>query len=260
MKITFLGTGTSQGVPVIACTCSVCQSLDPHDKRLRTSVHIEVGGKSFVIDSGPDFRQQMLKNNIHKLDAILFTHEHKDHTGGLDDVRAYNFKQQMDMPVYAAPRVQNRLKREYAYIFADTKYPGVPRVALHDVLNHPFQMQGTTVTPIEVMHYQLPIFGYRIGNFTYITDAKTISDEEKEKAKGSEVLVLNALQQNAHLSHLTLSEALSLVKELEPQQAYLTHISHKLGLHREVEDDLPENVCLAYDGMQIQVTDPKQDL
>ncbi|MEQ8685223.1 MAG: MBL fold metallo-hydrolase [Imperialibacter sp.] len=251
MKLTFLGTGTSQGVPVIACNCEVCQSVDFHDKRLRSSVHIEVDGLSLVIDTGPDFRQQMLRERIKRLDAVIFTHEHKDHTAGLDDIRSFNFLQQMDMPVYASTAVITQLKREFSYIFADHKYPGVPLVDVKLLDGKPFTIGQTTITPINVMHFKLPVFGFRIGDFTYITDANYISEEEKEKIKGSKVLVLNALQKTPHISHFTLDEAVALAQELKADQTYFTHISHKLGSHREVSAQLPENIYLAYDGQQL---------
>ncbi|MEQ8532328.1 MAG: MBL fold metallo-hydrolase [Imperialibacter sp.] len=251
MKLTFLGTGTSQGVPVIACNCEVCQSVDFHDKRLRSSVHIEVDGLSLVIDTGPDFRQQMLRERIKRLDAVIFTHEHKDHTAGLDDIRSFNFLQQMDMPVYASTAVITQLKREFSYIFADHKYPGVPLVDVKLLDGKPFTIGQTAITPINVMHFKLPVFGFRIGDFTYITDANYISDEEKEKIKGSKVLVLNALQKAPHISHFTLDEAVALAQELKSDQTYFTHISHKLGSHREVSAQLPENIYLAYDGQQL---------
>ena len=251
MKLTFLGTGTSQGVPVIACDCEVCQSVDFHDKRLRSSVHIEVDGLSLVIDTGPDFRQQMLRERIKRLDAVIFTHEHKDHTAGLDDIRSFNFLQQMDMPVYASTAVITQLKREFSYIFADHKYPGVPLVDVKLLDGKPFTIGQTTITPINVMHFKLPVFGFRIGDFTYITDANYISDEEKKKIKGSKVLVLNALQKTPHISHFTLDEAVALAQELKADQTYFTHISHKLGSHREVSAQLPENIYLAYDGQQL---------
>tara|TARA_R110001606_G_scaffold43231_2_gene114719 strand:- start:256890 stop:257651 length:762 start_codon:yes stop_codon:yes gene_type:complete len=251
LKLTFLGTGTSQGVPVIACDCEVCQSVDFHDKRLRSSVHIEVDGLSLVIDTGPDFRQQMLRERIKRLDAVIFTHEHKDHTAGLDDIRSFNFLQQMDMPVYASTAVITQLKREFSYIFADHKYPGVPLVDVKLLDGKPFTIGQTTITPINVMHFKLPVFGFRIGDFTYITDANYISDEEKKKIKGSKVLVLNALQKTPHISHFTLDEAISLAQELKADQTYFTHISHKLGAHRDVSAQLPENIYLAYDGQQL---------
>ncbi|GGK79817.1 MBL fold metallo-hydrolase [Rufibacter glacialis] len=251
MKITFLGTGTSQGVPVIGCECEVCRSLDYRDKRLRVSVLVEVGQKSFIIDSGPDFRQQMLRERVKRVDAVLFTHEHKDHTAGLDDIRAFNFMQHLDMPLYADQRVLNQLKQEFSYIFTNSTYPGVPRVELHPIQNEPFEVQGIPVTPIHVLHHKLPVFGFRIGDFTYITDANYISEEEKEKVKGSKVIVLNALRKEPHISHYSLSEALTVLEELAPEQAYLTHISHLLGLHQRVEKELPSFVRLAYDGLSL---------
>ncbi len=254
MKVTFLGTGTSQGIPVIACDCEVCTSTDPKDKRLRVSVLIEVNGLSLVVDSGPDFRQQMLRENVQRVDAILFTHEHKDHTAGLDDVRAFNFKYQKDMDVYAHPRVQESLKKEFSYIFAEFKYAGVPLVELHDISKEEeFIVNGKVeVTPIEVMHYKLPVLGFRIGDFTYITDAKTIAPEEKEKIKGTKVLVLNALRREPHMSHLNLDEALALIEELKPEKAYLTHLSHLFDKHERISAELPPHVEVAYDGLKLE--------
>lgn len=253
MKITFLGTGTSQGVPVIGCNCRVCRSLDYRDKRLRTSVHLEVENKSFVVDCGPDFRQQMLVNRIDKLDAVIFTHEHKDHTAGLDDVRSFNFLQQKDMPIYGHERVLSQLKQEYSYAFAEKKYPGVPRYKLYEIDNKPFEVEGILWNPIQVYHYKLPVFGFRIKDFTYITDANSISEEEKEKVKGSKILVLNALQKEYHISHFNLSEALELIEELKPEKAFLIHISHKMGRHGEVEQLLSDNVEIAYDGLVVDL-------
>jgi phosphoribosyl 1,2-cyclic phosphate phosphodiesterase len=253
LKVTFLGTGTSQGIPVINCQCQVCRSLDFRDKRLRSSVHIETGGKSFIIDSGPDFRQQVLTNNIRQLDALIFTHQHKDHIAGMDDVRGFNFSQQKTMPVYATAPVLEQLRQEFSYVFATNKYPGVPRVETHEIENEAFDAEGITFRPVEVLHHKLPVFGYRVGDFTYITDAKYIADTEKEKIRGSKVLVINALQKKEHLSHLTLQEALDLVEELQPQRAYFTHISHQLGPHRDVSKELPEHIKLAYDSLQIEV-------
>jgi phosphoribosyl 1,2-cyclic phosphate phosphodiesterase len=253
LRVTFLGTGTSQGVPVINCQCKVCNSLDYRDKRLRSSIHIEVEGKSFIIDSGPDFRQQVLSNQITKLDALIFTHQHKDHIAGMDDVRGFNFSQQKDIPIYATPPVIDQLKQEFAYVFAADKYPGVPSVQVHEIQNSPFEAEGILFTPIEVLHYKLPVFGYRVKNFTYITDAKSISAREKEKIKGTEVLVLNALQHKQHLSHFTLQESLELIEELQPRQAYLTHISHNLGRHQEVNQLLPAHVKLAYDSLSLEI-------
>lgn len=251
MKVTFLGTGTSQGVPVIGCNCEVCASLDFRDKRLRVSIHIEIDNNSFIIDSGPDFRQQILRENIQKMDALIFTHQHKDHTAGMDDIRSFNFKQNMDMPVFATKDVFEQLKREFFYIFEEVKYPGVPKIQVNIIDNSPFEVNGIKITPIQVRHYKLPVFGYRIGDFTYITDANYISDSEKQKIKGSKILVLNALQHNKHISHFNLQEALDLVEELKPEKAYFTHISHKLGLHNSIT--LPDNVALAYDGLKISL-------
>ncbi|WP_296623139.1 MBL fold metallo-hydrolase [Marivirga sp.] len=253
MKVTFLGTGTSQGVPVIACDCEVCQSLDYRDKRKRTSIHIQVDGKSIVFDTGPDFREQMLRERINHLDAVIYTHEHKDHTAGLDDVRSYNFKQDMDMPVYGRKPVLEQIKREFAYIFAVNKYPGIPKVELHEIENKPFQVEGIDIQPVDVLHYKLPVFGYRIKDFTYITDVNYIPDEEKEKIKGSKVLVLSALQKNSHLSHFNLEQAVAMVRELEIPQAYFIHMGHRMGLHRDIEEELPEGMELAYDGLQIEL-------
>lgn len=253
MKITFLGTGTSQGVPVIGCSCEVCRSVDYRDKRLRVSVHLQVNDKSIIIDSGPDFRQQVLRERIATLDALVFTHEHKDHTAGLDDIRAYNFTQKKDMPLYGEERVLEQLKREFAYIFADYKYPGIPQVQLCPISEEPFEVEGIPFTPIRVKHYKLPVLGFRVGDFTYITDANFISAEEKEKIKGSKVVVLNALRKEPHISHFSLQEAVELLEELKPERAYLTHISHLLGLHREVEQELPDFIRLAYDGLQIEL-------
>ncbi|UJP64599.1 MBL fold metallo-hydrolase [Mongoliitalea daihaiensis] len=253
MKITFLGTGTSQGVPVIGCYCPVCSSLDFRDKRLRSSILVEIQDQTFVIDTGPDFRQQMLREKVRKLDAVLFTHEHKDHTAGLDDIRSFNFLQKKDMPIYGTSKVLNQIKREFAYIFEAVKYPGVPAVEIHEITKDPFQIGDIPIIPIQVLHYKLPVLGFRFDDFTYITDAKYIEEEEFEKIKGSKVLVLNALQQTHHLSHLTLVEALEWVEKIKPEKAYFTHISHKLGCHQEIEKDLPENVFLAYDGLTVNL-------
>jgi phosphoribosyl 1,2-cyclic phosphate phosphodiesterase len=253
VQITFLGTGTSQGIPIIACPCNVCQSTDSKDKRLRTSVLIEINGKTFVIDTGPDFRQQMLRANVKNMDAVIFTHEHKDHTAGFDDIRAFNFVNKKKMEVYASANVQDAIKREFAYIFSDFKYPGIPEINLHLLENKTFSIEGIEIIPIEVMHYKLPVFGFRIGDFSYITDANYISDLEKEKIKNSKILVLNALRREPHISHFTLDQAIELVNELKPEKAYFTHISHQLGLHADVEKELPENIELAFDGLKINI-------
>ena len=251
MTVTFLGTGTSQGVPVIGCECEVCRSVDFRDKRLRVSIHLQLGATSLIVDSGPDFRQQVLRERIRKLDAVLFTHEHKDHTSGMDDIRAYNFMQHTDMPIYGEERVLKQIQQEFAYIFSGHNYPGIPRVTLFPITEEPFSIDGIPITPIRVMHYKLPVLGFRIRNFTYITDANFISDKEKEKIAGSEVIVLNALRKEPHISHFSLSEAVALFQELKPKKAYLTHISHLMGLHREVEAELPDFVRLAYDGLKL---------
>lgn len=251
MIITFLGTGTSQGVPVIACDCEVCTSIDFRDKRTRASIHIEVDGLSLVVDTGPDFRTQILRERVKRLDAVLYTHAHKDHTAGMDDIRSFNFRQQMDMPVYASSEVITQLKKEFSYVFAEQKYPGVPQVKIHEINNDPFNIHGVTVNPIQVMHYQLPVFGFRIGDFTYITDANAIPEAEKEKIKGSKILVLNALQKKAHISHFTLAEAIAMTEELGAEQTYFTHMSHSMGKHRDVELELPEGIDFAFDGLKV---------
>jgi phosphoribosyl 1,2-cyclic phosphate phosphodiesterase len=251
MKVTFLGTGTSTGVPMIGCNCSVCISADFRDKRLRSSVHIAVEGRSFVIDTTPDFRQQMLRANIRRVDAILFTHQHKDHTAGLDDVRAFNFHQQADMPIYGTKPVLEQIKQEFAYIFAEHKYPGIPSIELKYIENEPFSIENINITPIEVLHHKLPVLGFRIQDFTYITDANYISEEELHKIKGTKYLVLNALQKTPHISHFTLAQALEMIEKLQPEQAFLTHISHKMGRHADVSKELPANVQIAYDDLEI---------
>ncbi len=253
MIVTFLGTGTSQGVPVIACDCSICISTDSRDKRLRTSILIEDENTAVVIDSGPDFRYQMLREKVQKLDAIVFTHEHKDHIAGLDDVRAFNFKQQSDMPIYAVERVQAAIKREFAYIFSDIQYPGIPKVQLMDLDLTPFTIGTIKFTPIEVMHHLLPVLGFRINDFSYITDAKFITPDEKEKVKGSKILVLNALRREKHLSHFTLEEAIAMAEELGAEKTYFTHLSHQIGTHAELEAELPKHIRIAYDGMKLEI-------
>lgn len=251
MKVTFLGTGTSQGVPVIGCECRVCKSLDYRDKRFRTSVYIEANDVSFVIDTGPDFRMQMLRSGINRLDAIIFTHEHKDHTAGLDDIRPFNFMQQKDMPVFGKRQVIDQLKREYSYIFSEKKYPGVPQVSCIEIDEHPFHIEGLDITPLPVLHYKLPVLGFRIRDFSYITDANFIPDSTLALLEGSEILVLNALQKDPHISHFTLDQAIEQAQKIGAQKTYFTHISHKLGLHHEVEQALPEGIFLAFDGMEL---------
>lgn len=253
-KITFLGTGTSQGVPVIGCDCEVCQSEDPKDKRLRTSIMLETNDKTLVVDIGPDFRQQMLRAKVSRVDAILLTHEHTDHVIGLDDVRPFNFRYEMDMPVYGLERVLELLKIRFDYIFAPVKYHGLPRVVLHPISKTAdIVVEGIPITPIEVIHGKLPILGFRFDNFTYLTDIKTISEEELAKVRGTEVLVLSALRRRPHYSHLTLQEALDLIEIIQPKQAYLTHLSHYMGKHATIEAELPDHVSVAYDGLEVWV-------
>jgi phosphoribosyl 1,2-cyclic phosphate phosphodiesterase len=253
LKITFLGTGTSQGIPVISCGCEICSSSDFRDNRLRTSVLLETGDKTIVIDSGPDFRYQMLRAGVKDLDAIVFTHEHKDHIAGLDDIRPFNYLLKKDIHIYADTRVQKALKREFSYIFTDVHYPGLPQIDIHDIDVDPFTIGETLLIPIEIMHYKLPILGYRINDFTYITDAKTVSKASIDKIRGTKVLVVNALQRATHISHFNLEQAIAFAKEINAETTYFTHISHNLGLHAEVELELPPNIKLAYDGLVIEV-------
>ena len=253
MKVTFLGTGTSQGVPIICCECEVCRSQNPKDNRLRTSILIESDITKVVIDSGPDFRQQMLRLHLKTLDAVVFTHEHKDHIAGLDEVKAFNYFNKMRMPVYATVRVQEALKREFAYIFAEDKYPGIPEIDLFTVTDQVLKIKDIELLPIDVIHYRLPVKAYRIKDFTYITDANYISEEEKEKIKGSKIIVINALRREEHVSHYTFQQAIDLMTELQPEKAYFTHISHQLGLHEEVSKELPSFIELAYDGLSIEI-------
>lgn len=252
MRVTFLGTGTSQGVPMIGCGCRVCTSTDPRDNRLRTSILVEGPGGTVVIDAGPDFRQQMLREQVASLDAVVFTHEHKDHISGLDDVRAYNYLSGRPMEVYATERVQTALRREFHYVFSGVQYPGIPRLELNTIHSAPFEVAGMVIHPIEVMHMNLPVLGFRIDDFTYITDANFIPDAELEKVRGSRFLVLNALRREKHVSHYTLDEAVSLIRSLSPEQAWLTHLSHQMGLHEAVNAELPPGIALAYDGLKVE--------
>jgi len=253
LKITFLGTGTSQGVPLIGCQCRVCKSTDFRDNRLRSSVYIETDDLSFVIDTGPDFRQQMLREDIMNMDAVLFTHGHKDHTAGFDDIRAYNYIQRKDMDVYVDENVNQVLRRDFGYVFDEDKYPGVPEVSLHLFGNNPFYIASQLIIPIKVFHYKMPVFGFRINDFAYITDANYIPPEEMDKIRGSKVVVLNALRKETHVSHFTLDEAVSIIKELNPEKAFFTHISHQLGLHSEINSQLPKGIALAFDGLKLQL-------
>lgn len=253
MKVKVLGTGTSQGVPVIACNCNVCQSTDPNDKRLRTAVLVESEGVNIVIDAGPDFRQQMLREKVADVDAILITHEHRDHIAGLDDVRSFNFMNHKPVDIYAEERVQKVIQSEFFYSFGDNKYPGVPQINLKNISTESFTIKGVKVIPIRVFHYKLPVFGFRIGDFAYITDANYISEEEKQKLHGTKYLIINALRKRKHISHFSLSESLELIKELSPKRAYITHISHQMGLHHDINEELPHGISLAYDGLRFEV-------
>ncbi|GAA3790314.1 MBL fold metallo-hydrolase [Corallibacter vietnamensis] len=253
MKVTFLGTGTSQGIPVIGSSHPVCLSENPKDKRLRVSVLIEWEDFAYVIDCGPDFRQQMLRANCSKIDGIIFTHEHADHTAGLDDIRPFVFKQG-DLPIYVHERVLKALETRFNYIFeTENRYPGAPSVLPHVIENKPFQLGNMNVIPIEGTHYQIQVFGFRFDKFAYLTDMKFVEEVEIEKLKGVDVLVINALRETEHISHFSLSEALEFIDKVKPKRAYLTHISHLLGFHDEVQQKLPENVFLAYDNLQITI-------
>ncbi|MDM1292893.1 MBL fold metallo-hydrolase [Sphingobacterium sp. N143] len=254
MRITFLGTGTSQGVPVIACQCQVCQSADKHDKRLRSSILIEYNQHTLVVDTGPDFRYQMLREKVMHLDAVLMTHSHKDHIAGLDDVRAFNYQQHSSISIYGTEALHEALKREFYYAFTEIKYPGAPRLDLEEIqAGKPLLLFGKEIMPIEVLHYKMPVLGFRIDDFAYITDAKFIAEESKKLLSGVKVLVLNALQKESHISHLTLEEAISFAKDIQADKTYFTHISHRMGLHEEVSKELPENMFLAYDRLKLDI-------
>ena len=251
LKVTFLGTGTSIGVPVITCDCPVCISNDARDKRMRTSVMIEVNGHTFVIDCGPDFRHQMLRQRVMNLDAVIFTHEHRDHIAGLDDVRAFNYVLNKKIDIYGTPRVMEAIRVEFPYIFSESRYFGAPQLTMHPIDDQPFAIMGVEFIPIQVLHEKLPVMGFRVGDFTYITDASYISDSELEKIKGSKVIVLNALRNSKHVSHFSVNEAVDILKKLQPEAAYLTHLSHFVGLHEDVNKKLPDFVRLAYDGLEL---------
>lgn len=256
--ITVLGSGTSQGVPVIACSCHVCSSNDVKDKRLRCSIHLSLDEWSYVIDTGPDFRQQMLREQIVRLDGVIFTHEHKDHVAGLDDVRAFNFSQKMDMPIYCTEQVEVALRREFHYAFSEERYPGTPSLELRRISKeNSFMLNGSIlVEPIEALHYKMPVLGFRIGDFTYITDAKTFEPKELDKVRGTKVLFINALRITEHLSHFNLEEALAFIREIQPERSYLTHISHLFGTQSEIEKLLPDGVYVAWDGMKLEIPIP----
>jgi phosphoribosyl 1,2-cyclic phosphate phosphodiesterase len=255
LKITFLGTGTSSGVPMIACDCPVCTSKDRRDKRLRSSILVQSANTTIIVDTGPDFRYQMLRENVRKLDAVLFTHPHRDHIAGLDDIRAYNFFTQQPMNVYADSLTEEALRRDFYYAFADTRYPGLPELNLNTITLEPFTIGDIPVTPVLVWHLKMPVYGFRFGSFTYITDANKIEAPEKEKIKGSKILVLNALRKQKHISHFTLGEAIDLVTELKVPEAYFTHLSHQMGRHDETESELPEGMHLAYDCLELEIHD-----
>jgi len=255
VKITFLGTGTSQGVPVIACECDVCASADPRDKRLRTSLLLETDENVIVFDAGPDFRQQMLRKNVKNLDAIILTHEHKDHIAGMDDVRAFNYKSRDAIDIYAEERVQKAIIREYSYVFAEYQYPGIPRMRLNNIPDFGFTVGQTSILPLRVYHYRLPVYGFRIADFAYITDANYIPEDTKEKLFGVKYLIINALRKEKHISHFSLREAVDVIREISPKKAFITHISHQMGLHHIVSAELPPGIYLAYDGMSFETSD-----
>jgi phosphoribosyl 1,2-cyclic phosphate phosphodiesterase len=253
VKLTFLGTGTSQGIPVIACGCAVCTSADPRDNRLRTSAMLEVDGQVIVIDTGPDFRQQMLRAEVKRLDAVVFTHPHKDHIAGMDDIRAFNFRQHADIDIYTNSLTLKGLEREFYYVFEAEKYPGVPGVNVKLIAETPFFIGPTEFKPVTVMHYRMPVLGFRIGDLAYITDAKFISPDNMDKLRGLKVLVINALRRTTHLSHFTLDEAVAIAQELQPEMTYLTHLSHLMGCHEAVTAELPPGIAVAYDGLAVEL-------
>lgn len=253
MRVRLLGTGTSQGIPIIGCNCPVCTSTDERDHRLRTSALVEVDGVNILIDAGPDLRQQLLRCGVTRLDALLLTHEHKDHTGGIDDVRPINFLMKQPLNIYGQPRVMKAIRNDYSYAFGPDQYPGVPQLVLNPLQPEPFEVKGVEVIPVKVRHMTLPIFGYRIRNFGYITDASFISETEKKKLKGVKVLVINALRREQHYSHFNLEQALAIIDEIKPERAYLTHVSHRLGKYVDVSPELPQNVFLGIDNQVIEV-------
>jgi len=253
LKITFLGTGTSTGVPMVACNCEVCTSPDTHDTRLRSSIMVQSADTTIIVDATPDFRYQMLREKVHHIDAVLLTHSHKDHIAGVDDTRPFQFFSHRPTEIYGNKMSLEGVKSEIPYAFENLQYPGIPKVNLHELSLEPFIIGDIPITPILVWHYKMPVYGFRFGGFTYITDANRIDDSEKKKIMGSEIIVLNALRNEAHISHFTLEEAINVVKELKVPQAYFTHISHQLGVHKAVNAHLPEGMALAYDGLKIEI-------
>jgi phosphoribosyl 1,2-cyclic phosphate phosphodiesterase len=251
--ITFLGTGTSTGIPMVACSCEVCTSEDEKDTRLRSSIMVQSAKTTIVVDATPDFRYQMLRKKVKHIDAILITHPHKDHVAGIDDTRPLQFFSHSPTEVYGSLMSLEGIKKEIPYAFAEKRYPGVPVVNLHEITLEPFIIGDIPITPILVWHHRMPVYGYRFGSFTYITDANRIDDTEKKKIKGSKVIVLNALRNEAHISHFTLKEAIQIAQELKIPQAYFTHISHQLGKHEEVCSSLPAGIALAYDGLELHL-------
>lgn len=249
VEFTFLGTGTSQGVPIIGCSCEVCSSVEKEDNRLRSSLLVRTLSSTVIIDSGPDFRQQCLREGLTSLDALVITHEHKDHVAGLDDIRPFNFKSGRDLPIYATQQVQRALKNEFHYVFQENPYPGVPRVHLETIEEDPFEIGGDTWWPLPVLHHELPVLGFRVGGLAYITDANQITPLAMERLVGVDVLVLNALRKESHLSHFTLAEGVELAQQIGARQTYFTHISHQMGRHSEVNPSLPPGIELAYDGL-----------
>jgi len=250
-SITFLGTGTSQGIPMIGCQCPVCKSEESRDKRYRSSALIRYEGKQILIDAGPDFRSQMLRENISHLDAILLTHHHKDHTGGLDDVRSFNYLEKRSFPIYCEESVQASLKKEYYYVFAENHYPGAPEMTLRTITSLPFEIEGIRITPIRAMHFRLPILGFRIGDCAYVTDANFIPEGEFDKLKGLKVFVINTVKRTPHISHFSLSEAIETARKVGAEKTYLTHLSHLLPCHEELSKELPSGIEPAYDGLTV---------